>query len=85
MRGATHNALRTHSLRYITWRRWAFVAVLAVLLAPSRAFAAGQMVTLETPHYNIQTDISPAFAQLVAKHMEAIFLQYARPVRWKSH
>ena len=72
-------------MRYVTWRRWALAVALAVLLAAlppaPRAFAAGQMVSLETPHYKVQTDISPAFAQLVGRHMEAIFQQYSSQFR----
>ena len=51
--------------------------LLAAFAAGPRALAAAQTFSLDTPHYQVQTDISPAFAQLVAKHMEAIFLEYS--------
>ena len=54
---------------------------LAVLLAAAcsaTASAANLPFTVQTPRYEVQTDVSPGFTQLVAAHMEQINAEYAR-------
>ncbi len=36
------------------------------------------MITVDTAHYHVRTDVSKQFAALVGQHMEAIFQQYSR-------
>ncbi len=52
----------------------------ALALAAGLA-GAGQVFEHETEHYRIRTDISAEFAELVGRHMEVIFQEYAERFR----
>ena len=42
------------------------------------ALADVETFTVETEHYDVKTDISARFAEVIGKHMEAIFQEYSR-------
>ncbi len=58
--------------------RIAFLLTFLFCLLTSRAFAAPTLRTLPTQHYLIHTDLDPAFANDLAKRMEAMYAEYRR-------
>ncbi|MHC5034924.1 MAG: DUF1570 domain-containing protein [Planctomycetota bacterium] len=59
--------------------RTAVVALLlAALCAVDDAASRPDMIRYETEHYAIETDTTPAFAEMVGAHMEEIYGEYSR-------
>jgi len=61
-------------MRRLSRQLWPGLLVVAAAWA---ALGAGRWHTVDTEHYEVSTDVSPAFTELVARHMEAIHREYA--------
>ena len=55
------------------------LAAAALLWGAGASLAGGPWHTVDTSHYEVATDVSPAFGKLVGQHMEAISLAPPAP------
>lgn len=60
--------------------RWA-VLLLAPLLLVAGRFAAAKTFKVRTDHYDVTTDVSKEFTELLGEHMEGIHREYVRRLR----